>query len=454
MNCEHAENLMAEEIAGELSDTDRAALEGHLAQCERCRQVQAEWREDDQQLRAGFASWRGAGENVAARTIRQLHREQSAPAMAGAPRRWPMFLVGLAAGFLLALVLWRPWGEAPVAIAPPESHDPPPTEVAPPIPASRPVLASVVGNVEVRHDDKGDWVAAQVGNEISKGCEIRTQADGLCEFVCPTGETARLNTDSQMQVHEQHDLELVRGQVWAAGQPERELRLRTPSGTVLTRGGTVNVNQQPEQTIFTVAAGNATVRMVNQEEPLSAGEELTIAGAEVTHRDRAYSLALITAWMNPLLALKSPNDPELNAHVDALLAHLGESKMNLLSETELRTMGESCTTPLVRYLQSDRSEGFGDRRRRAAHLLADLAPVWLAGDIIGLLSDTDGEVRAQAAVCLKRLTGQTMDCPLEHWRAPPDELQQQAIEQWKTWWLGNSFRCAPPPEAKPVEKTI
>lgn len=454
MNCEHAENLLAEEIAGELSEQDRAALGEHLEQCERCRQVQAEWQADDQQLRAGFAAWRGASENVAARTIRQLHREQPIATKADAARRWPMFLVGLAAGFLLALVLWRPRTETPVAVAPPESPVAPPAETAPPSQASRPVLASVVGNVEVRHDDQADWVAAQAGSEISVGCAIRTQADGLCEFVCPTGETARMNTDSQMQVHEQHDLELVRGQVWAAGQPERELRLRTPSGTVLTRGGTVNVNQQPEQTVFTVAAGNATVRLVNQDEPLSAGEELTIANEQVKRRDRAYSLALITAWMNPLLALKSPNDPELNAHVDALLAHLGESKMNLLSETELRTMGESCTTPLVRYLQSDRSEGFGDRRRRAAHLLADLAPVWLAGDIIGLLSDADGEVRAQAAACLKRLTGQTMECPLEHWRESPDALQQQAIDQWKVWWLGNSFRCAPPPEAKPVEKTI
>ncbi len=38
MNCEGFETLLADAIGEELADTDRAAFEGHLAMCERCRE--------------------------------------------------------------------------------------------------------------------------------------------------------------------------------------------------------------------------------------------------------------------------------------------------------------------------------------------------------------------------------------------------------------------------------
>lgn len=456
MNCAEAEGLMAELLAGELTATDRAALDEHLAECTGCRQTQADWQEDDRQLREGFAPWRGGSATVAERTIRQLRREQRP---ATTPRRlssflWLPFVAGLAAGFLIALALWRPWNEStladrPNSIAPPIVTDPPRET-----PEGRTVLASVIGDVQILPTEAGEWTSAEAGVEVSAGCAIRTQSDGLVELTCPTGEKARLNTDSQLRIREADEFELVRGQVWAVAPPDKDLRVRTDTGTVLTKGGTVNVNQKPDATTVTAAAGSALVRLVHGEESLSPGEELTFSRDRIVHRDRAYSLALITAWMNPLMALKSPDDPELNAHVDALLSHLGESKMSLLSDSELRALGPSCTVPLARYVRSEDARRQTERRRHAARLLADLAPISLAGEMIDLLADDDGEVRAQAAACLKRLTGLDMDCPADAWRGAPDADQRDALDRWRAWWRANSFRCQPLPKTAPaVEKT-
>lgn len=445
MNCAEAESLIAEALAGELGEADRAALEEHLAECQSCRQTQVEWQEDDRQLREGFAPWRGASATVAARTIRQLHREQvnSRPATKRKPFAWLPFIVGLSAGFLIALALWRPWAELPMANLPPQA----PPNRAPDAPTPQTVLASVIGDVQILPKDTAQWTSVQSGEEVPLGCAIRTQSDGLVEFTCPTGEKARVGTDSQVRINDADEFELVRGQVWAVGCPDRELCVVTDSGTVSTNGGTVNVKQQETGTTVTAATGNAMVRLVSGDESLAQGEELTFSRDKVIHRDRAYSLALITAWMNPLMALKSPDDPELNAHVDALLSHLGASKMSLLSDNELRALGPSCTVPLSRYIRSDEALHDTERRRHAAKLLADLAPISLAGDMVDLLSDDDGEVRAQAAACLKRLTGQDMDCTIDEWRTAPADIRQQAVDQWRTWWQANSFRCQPVPKA-------
>lgn len=452
MNCEQAENGIAEAIAGELRDADRLALEEHLQSCLRCRQLQTEWREDDRQLRGGFAAWRGASESVAARTIRQLHREQLAASPRSAKRAGLVFLSGLAAGFLLALAFWRPWLTTPVAENRRANPSPAPSRdaVAPAAASSRPTLASVVGNVEVLASDQDTWTAATAGSEIPLGCSIRTQSDGLCEFACPDGQRARLNVDTQVRVHDHDKLELLHGEIWAGAQPERELSVGAAVGAVLTKGGAVNVRQGAEETVVTAATGDAVVRLISHEEALGAGDELTISGQQVSRRERAYSLALISAWMNPLLALKSPDDPELSAHVDALLSHLGETKMSLLSDTELRSLGPSCTVPLSRFVRSERSQSQTERRRHAARLLADLAPQSLAGDMIELLADDDAEVRGQAAACLRRVTGQTMECSPEQWRGPPDDVQRRAREAWHQWWQQNRYRCQPAPSAEPA----
>ena len=455
MTCEEAENRLAALLAGELPDEDRAALDAHLAVCAACRELQADWARDDAQLREGFAPWRAASETVAARTIRQLHREQLRPAAAPptAVRAWPAFVGGLAAGFLLALLLWRPWTAAPeprqqVVERAPATQSP--MDVTPPTVVDKAVLASVVGNVEVLPTDGGEWTAAATGDELSLGCAIRTASDGLCEFHCPDGQTARLNVESEVKVGGANELELVRGQLWAGTPAGKEVRVRTPLAAVQADSGSVDIRQAEQETVVTAAAGNALVRFANQSQSLAAGEELVIADQRIARHDRAYSLALITAWMNPLLALKSPDDPELNAQVDALLAHLGETKMTLLSDAELRSLGPSCATPLARYVRSEDSLREAERRRHAARLLADLAPLSLAGELIELLADNDPMVRTSAATALRRITGLDMDYPIEHWRQAPDESQRAALEAWRAWWSANSFRCPPAPRATPA----
>jgi hypothetical protein len=96
-------------------------------------------------------------------------------------------------------------------------------------------------------------------------------------------------------------------------------------------------------------------------------------------------------------------------------------------------------------LQSERSRGERARRQTAARILADVAQPWSIRDLIGLLRDDDGEVRAQAAVALRRLTGQTQELDPGRWRVATPEARQKALDRWQTWWEQNQFRCPTEP---------
>jgi len=128
------------------------------------------------------------------------------------------------------------------------------------------------------------------------------------------------------------------------------------------------------------------------------------------------------------------------------LARVGETKQPELYETEIRSLGEYSVLPLLRYVESPRSDSNPRRREAAMRIISDLAPAWAIGDLIGLLKHSDADVRSLAAAALIRLTQQTQGVTTDKWRGAPADWQPAAAA-WQSWWNKNSDRFPHLPES-------
>ena len=127
----------------------------------------------------------------------------------------------------------------------------------------------------------------------------------------------------------------------------------------------------------------------------------------------------------------------MTRRVNDILASIGETKTGSFNEAEIRKLGYSCTTPLTRYVQSERSKNQADRRIMAMRIVADLAPASSLSDLIELLGDRDPEIRYYAALGLKRLTHETLGHEPKEWRNRQPTALSSAREQWRRWWEKN-----------------
>ena len=146
--------------------------------------------------------------------------------------------------------------------------------------------------------------------------------------------------------------------------------------------------------------------------------------------------------MQSLLMRKGHDSPELGDRVNRLLANLGRSKMANLYEDEIRSLGEHAVLPLLRFVQSPTSRDDPYQRQSAMAIIADVAPTWVIGDLIGLLSDDEPHVRTQAATALLRLTRQTHGRAPTAWSAPLSDCEE-SLQRWHQWWQTNAHRYEP-----------
>src|SRR4051812_32804704 len=111
MHCDEALPLLNARLTGELPPAEAARLDDHLAACAACRATAEAWQQQDGDLRQLFDPCRVAAATLAERVIAEL-RTQPLPLR---PRRRPLVrevlvpLLAAAAGFLVAVVLFRPW---------------------------------------------------------------------------------------------------------------------------------------------------------------------------------------------------------------------------------------------------------------------------------------------------------------------------------------------------------
>jgi ferric-dicitrate binding protein FerR (iron transport regulator) len=456
MNCQLAANLMSALIDGEISSADQAALDSHLASCEGCRAALDALRSQDRALSAEVSPYRNRAEAVAAAAIRRVHQDQ----VRGLRFGWLSLVAAAAAGFAVALLVVEPWKSAPagpgitriVESTRPASN---PALVPPPVGH----LALATGTIEIQPEGEKDWRPMPTGGPVPAKSRVRTPAKVRCEFAMADGSEVRLNGDSELAFTSERTFDLARGQMWSSvAKASKPFIVAVADATITALGTQFDVLAMPQLTTLTVVEGSTHVKAPSAERLVKSGQQLRIKSGAPGDAETVHDLMLTTRWVNEILMLKGRDNQELANRTNDLLAQLGQTKLENLYEQEIRSLGDHCVMPLMRYLQSDRSKGGNEqyRRHEAARILADLAQPWSIPDLVGLLEDADGEVRYQAANALRRLTGLSMRVGTEQWRTPPTERTRLAVTDWKKWLTDNADRYPSAPGRKAVieEKAI
>ena len=442
--------LAAEELRGEgMPSDDGASLDAHLAECAQCSAVAEGLFTIDADLRRAFAPRREAAARLADRTaalVRATTVAVTAPVPQSVPRpvpqqtpqsvparnlKWLQAPLAMAAGFLVAVGLFRPW--QPTVVAPVST----PKELAP---IAR--LAVATGPVEMRTDSKIPFFTCPTNAPIARDSIVRTGPSERCEIALDDGNALRLDCNTEVKLHQPEVVEVSRGRLWSCGQPGRKgIEIKAAGGTIVAQPATqLAVDCQPDVVRVMVVEGMANVRTDQQSQEVGPGRHVRVIAGRVEDDPEPRDALLETAWVNSVLALSSSDHPELLKRVNQLLANVGAAKLSLLYEDELRRLGDGGVPPLLAYLNSTRDAPQVAPRATAARIVADVAESRWIADLIALLTDANGDVRFQAARGLERLTGRDQGRRPESWQSESWGACESAYDKWLAWWKANRDR--------------
>jgi ferric-dicitrate binding protein FerR (iron transport regulator) len=448
MDCDQALALLVADMDRELTNPDRERLREHLQACAGCGETANALREQDAVLRRAFAPYRRSGAAVAQRVLAELHRGERIRRR----RPWMSMALAAAAGFLLAMLLFRPWSQGPASPQTPpgdasqplvqgdSSNNSSPTGQSPP-PPEKLVLSYATKAVDVLTPQSIKWYACPSGEAVPVGSCVRTGPAVRCELRTPDGSEVRLNGDTEVRVTTDRTIDLKKGQILArVSKAESRFQVHIPEAVVTALGTEFDILCGPHESILTVLEGRTQVSGSGEDTVVEPRERVHIVQGRIKGRAPVDDLMHATSWATELLLLKGRDNKELEKRVNDLLAQIGRTKADFLHETDIRALGDHCVLPLTRYVQSERSQEDVGKRRMAARILADLAQPWSIGDLIELLNDADGEVRHQAARGLARLTQETQGVPANRWAGADSPELVSARQHWRDWWKANRQR--------------
>lgn len=458
MNCHDVQSQLPAWLDGELTADAAELLVAHLGECSVCQAEVEALQNLDARLTWAFSFQREAATRIADSVTAAFNDETVAATMpvtnparsSGVAAEWLKVIVAAAAGFLLAWLIFAP-ARREVAREEPQS---PPSVVPQPQPSLAKLTVST-GSVEVRQPGQSEWsITSDLASfRCPSGTEVRTGAGVRCELETDARCTVRLNEATELAVRSAREIELRAGQVWCsspadvslqvvstsrhnprANAPQPAWSLVCPSNSVVQ--GEVDAGGGCR--IFT-ANGEVDVTLGKEQQRLKRGEVAQIVDGNLVIEPHHADALLSTSWMQSLLVRKGHDSAELGDRVNRLLANLGRSKMANLYEDEIRSLGEHAVLPLLRFVQSPTSRDDPVKRQSAMTIIVDVAPTWLVGDLIGLLSDDEPYVRRQAATALLRLTRQDHGRAPADWSAPLSECEE-SLQRWRLWWEANAHR--------------
>lgn len=438
---------------GECDPAAAREIQAHLDECDACQVLVQQRQQLDDQLHAAFASDRVAAELVSDRVCQALEQKSVAPQPqrpSRASTHWMHLLAATAAGFLLAMGLFRTARRpADVPLIPIAS----PTR-----PQAR--LTATTGRVELFDPARSEWreIEPLAVFTCPQDSALRTSEDARCEIRTEDGSIVRLNDGTEVSFVDADVIELRRGQMWCRAPQQVSLEVRvvpspTPEPDAKFFAASIRCDVGPDSEFSCVQSadevrllntgGDVNVYTTSSQRQLAPGECASFANGQMTYDRSEPDPILSTRWIHPLLLQKGADDAELQARVNEMLAQLGKEKLAHLYELEIRALGGHAAWPLVRYVRSPLSDQDDALRRRAMHLAADLAPVWLIPEFIEFLEDEQPEVRVLAAAALQRLTGLDMQVEHETWR-DQSPATAKATTAWREWWKRHQHRFPTP----------
>ncbi len=465
MSCDEFQRLLNEELDEGLEPDRQITLDAHLAECAECRSEREALAEVDAALLRGLRPMRTRADALAEQVIERLAAEpqrRRSPTLRGII----LALVSLAAGFLIAVLLFRPWEHAVVTERPITGVDQTNgnavdgTDTSRALPPAATIIAAT-GPVEVQSAPEAEWVSVTEPAAFlcPSNSSVRTPENVVCELKTNLGCLVRMNASTQVGLDDD-ELQLGAGQLWCQTPDSAPLTVVAEPSTTpqpIAIGEQPWMIQCPTGSTFVascsagnplvVTSGSGEVNVVTPKlaQKLASGDSCEVGQGGDVKTERSRDPLLDQSWMHPLLVRKGFVDQELLGRVDGLLAQIGQAKMSFLYERDIRSLGEYAALPLLKYVGSPISADNVHRRQSAASILADVAPPWMMPELIRLLDDTDPEVRVSAAQSLARLTGRTPQIAPEQWRESETAWGEERAT-WVAWWNENRHAFPSPPE--------
>ena len=466
MNCEECQNQIGAAHDGEMDDAARIQLEAHLAECGECRGLAEGLEYVDALLRRSLRPMKRRASELAEEVTLKLSGSFPQPA-SQRNVQWPRMTAAVLAGFLIACLVFQPWRDQPdsdglvpaIVVGPDEEATSELHRVnSNPQTAAATVahLRAATGPIDVRFPDQVEWVTyADVPTFQCPGdtC-VKTPSGSLCEFETTSGCVVRMRDDTEVKVHSPDRLQLSEGHVWCNVPESGRLLVTTERPIADSQEAAMSADVfgpavmmqcvNPDPPTVTSCSGLIDVANGSERRTVAAGGSIQLVSGALVSSIPADSPLLSEAWMHPLLIRNGFDDPELQNRVDALLARIGDMKMSLLYEQQIRGLGEHAALPLLKFVQASQSDVDQERREAAARILADIGPVWMITEFLDLLNDDNPRVRAAGDRALVRLTGRESGTSGDDWATDPNTWNT-VREDWRNWWeqSGKQFSQQP-----------
>jgi ferric-dicitrate binding protein FerR (iron transport regulator) len=432
MQCEEFLEQLNAYCDGELTAQEAAACEAHVAGCAKCREAVAGVRSIDSDLREAFRDRRGAAARLAESAVTRIRDNVTLPVRLATPpsaqSAWIQLFVAAAAGFLLAVVVFRPWNSngphAPVQSFVPIAH-----------------LALASGPVEVQ-SPKTTVFSCPTGSAIERNSIIRTGPETRCEISLADGSALRLDCNTEVKLRDGKTVEMNRGRLCATNQStDSGLEVQSTDGAIVAKpAAQLAVECNPKTSRFIAVNGPVSVTSGLRNVSVNPGQQLRVIDGKMQDNLDWCDPLIETSWVNGVLALGNSDHPELAQRVNQLLANVGAAKLSLMYEDELRRLGDDGVPPLLAYLAATREKPTAKERVLAARVVADVSqPRWMP-DLIALLTDANPKVRSEAARGLERLAGKDQGLKPADWTNESSAEREIAYQKWVNWWEENRER--------------
>ncbi|HKD36024.1 MAG TPA: FecR domain-containing protein, partial [Pirellulales bacterium] len=231
MDPERIEQLINAAIDGESSVEENPASSASLIDEPDYKKLSAAIREQDSLLCAAFASRRQAAAALADRVVSSI--QTTTPRPASRVLAWLPLLIAAAAGFLLAVILFRPWERA---IERPRDVASRGSAAADIVPVAH--LTVATGPVDVARPNNSAMFTCPTGGPIQPGADVCTGPQTRCELATTDGSAVRLDRDTKVKFDQPRAISLQQGELWSSISPDKKpFEVKAPQATVTCSDG-------------------------------------------------------------------------------------------------------------------------------------------------------------------------------------------------------------------------
>ena len=339
-------------------------------------------------------------------------------------------LVGLAAGFLLALGIFRPWDRdiaraLPSVLSQDAQGDAFNNQLGILTVASKPVRARLVG--------QESWKPIKAASSIPIKCELQTDGTLCCEIEKPNGCLLRIDRHSELTIDTSERYQLNAGQIWVEAKPSNpveivaaDLKIKTTGACNAERvGGFVNLVSF-ERPVSVTGKNWSHILGANSVATFDATGRLISNTSNHPTPASKLDLILASAWIHELMDQRKPQ-LQFELRLSSLCGGLEGDKLKTC-EAELRRIGPAAADALLIWLKASANQSnLKQARHKASELLAAFATYSQTTALIELLADADPVVTRNLERGLERITGHSPQTPYLKARYPQQE-------RWKRWW--------------------